>query len=65
MFSFFLGVALLCLGVIPLIACFLMFLFDGRRTAIQNLPGALIVFCVMGFIGYNTLAMELGWDTLG
>ncbi len=65
MFSFFLGFALLCMGVIPLIASFLMFLFEGPRDALRTLPGALLVFVIMGFIGYNTFAVELGWGTIG
>jgi hypothetical protein len=65
MFASFLGFALLCIGTIPLLASFLMFLYEGPRVALRNLPGALIVFVVMGFIGYNTLAVELGWNTLG
>jgi len=65
MFSFFLGFALLCMGTIPLLASFLMLLSEDRLAAIKNLPGALLVFAVMGFIGYNTLAVELGWNTLG
>jgi hypothetical protein len=64
MFAFFLGSALLCMGIIPLLASFLMFLSEGPRYALKNLPGALLVFAVMGFIGYNTLAVELGWDTI-
>lgn len=64
MFAFFLGFALLCVGIIPLIASFLMFLSEGPRYAVKNLPGALIVFAIMGFIGYNTLAVELGWNPI-
>lgn len=65
MFAFILGFALLCLGTVPLISSFLMFLSESPRIALRNLPGALLVFVIMGFIGYNTLAVELGWDTLG
>jgi len=65
MFALFLGFALLCIGTIPLLASFLMFLYEGPHVALRNLPGALIVFVIMGFIGYNTLAVELDWNTLG
>ncbi len=65
MFAFILGFALLCMGTIPLLASFLMFLSKNSRDALRGLPGALLVFAVMGFIGYNTVAVELGWDTLG
>jgi hypothetical protein len=64
MFAFFLGFALLCMGIIPLLASFLMCLFESPRDALWSLPGALLVFFVMSFIGYNTLAVEIGWNTI-
>ncbi len=60
MFAVFLGLSLLAMGLIPLLsACFMLFT-NQKRDALRLIPGALLVLCVLGFIGYNTVAVELG-----
>ncbi len=66
LFDFLLGAAYLLIALNSLIAAIIILLKDRRgfKESVEIAGGSLFVVLIMGFIGYNTLAVGLGLPTL-
>lgn len=66
LFDFLLGAVYLLIALNSLVAAIIVLLKDrkGFKESAQIAAGSLFVVLIMGFIGYNTLAVGMGLPTL-
>ena len=66
LFNLILGAAYLLIALNSLVAAIIVILKDRRgfKESAEIVAGSLVVVAIMGFIGYNTLAVVLDLPTL-